>query len=739
MIAEHSQRKRRRTLALLGPDGYVKTAVRRLILGKDCCDSEGPMNEQSSNIVWSSCCSDRSLTILEAPGHVDYLSFVDIALKVCASTILALPLLDDTQEPRPAEPLPVEMAAHWALHVEQVGRPMGVVLHASSFGSGPLREADVEKSFGKALDDIRQLGLRPVVLSAPAVDAAGNLSSLSALEAFSSSAKAAVYREQLRLDLMLPENADITTAVANATRRREVVPVVFVAAPSGGSGSTTTTLDELIGQILPSVGEAVDGTEAGTWQGLDMETGSSVEVLPRASEPFAGIAFQTTYLEKGAWKAFDLLVVRGTLRPGQQMVNATVGNGEVIRAERLEPGGGCCEGLDQELIDEACPGDVVRVTMPAEGGLPGTGGSLCWWCDPDTPIRLPVLHEQAYASIAGAYYTLAVGLEQVSSPSKQNALLGALARTIEQDQSLRIECADGTEVRLTACGSEQLRRLRRRLRMDFGLRLPLRPCQISCRSTLRRPLRVHARAYERTSSGGITALARCAPLARGTGVRVREPSAALMSQLAGDEGFEAFTRGVLRGCKKGFPVADHGDRGPRTVWLPLDDVEFELLALGRPAEGLWSIGQRCGADLLTLVGARCVQAVLEAAGKGSDSSRLPALRVLEPLTEVTVQVPKHHVHEVLSLLRSRGGEVQSICRLRPQLVSVEALLPQRDIRRLGQVLAERTRSTATFTTHDCPDYTVVADADEDLALAVAGGSEMRKAKGCPSWLWTQEP
>lgn len=707
----------RRTFALLGVDVAAKRAVCKLLLGDShpgpalAQDGDDSLRERhdvaQSHRLWCSCScrGDSHYTLVDAPGHVDFLAFVDIALRVCSGALLVIPVIappgqgnlarsstrDRSIAPR-RRPVHAELATHWVHRTEHTQKPMGIVFtaesldlreepHEASVRHGFEEFQAAEAAFQKALKDLERLGLHPAVLSKPGFDeAAGVLTSLPASSV-----------DEAGSDLL-----------ASQCQKRDIVPVVFLLhGASEKSRAGGDALAFLAGRLLPAVGDVVDGKEAGSWEGVDVPTGEKVMVCPRGEgSPFAGVAFQTTYLQGGSLKAFDLLVVRGSLRPGQQIINTTMGNGQIVfTPPRLELGGGCC-GAD---VEEALPGDVVRITLPVAlpEAAPGTGG-LCSWCDPSALVRLPVLHQQAYADLAGDHCTREVCLDAAGQDRGHNdAVLAALAKSVEEDQSLRLEFSDDAHVSLTACGAAHMRSLRRRLQSIWGVSLSLRQRPIQYRATLRTPRRVQAEA----SAGGrkLAVSARAFPLPRGTGVRVSARSD-ILRRIGGAAGLEAFARGAKRSCRRGIPLPPGAGR---CDVLQLADMEIRLCHIGAP--GGEAAPACLSRSLLRAAGDRCAQGATEVGKAGASP-----LLLLEPLVDLSVSLPLARAKRVLKDLKSRGATVRKLQTLRPMLVSIKAEVPLRRLHCYDQALAKLSASTARFTMEE-HGYTEVPLAEERRA------------------------
>jgi len=370
---------------------------------------------------------------------------------------------------------------------------------------------------------------------------------------------------------------------------------------------------------------------------------------------------------------------------------------------------------------------------------------LCWWCDPEAPVRLPVLHEQAYASLAGTHCTFAVHLDGMQSV-QQEALLGALERAIEEDQSLKIECAEDAEVQLTACGSEQLRRLRHRLHDQWGVELPLRPYRIAYQVTLR-----HSEIVQFSIAAGASQLSasiRLFPVRRGRGVRVLATEQVL--NVIGYCGLDAFAQGINYTCSCGIPIvgqpcADH----PRCtcsckkceipcncVHIPVADVGFELLNLevvspyfSNSLPSIW----------LYAVGVKCLEKATKLSHRktgGTDGQMKKNLfRLLEPVMRVSLNVPPIFMRKVVSDIFSRGGQITALRKQCRRLVTIEATVSKRRLRRYGQALAALCRSTATFKAQH-KGYAEVSSSDAAQVIPGIGKEWSRPPhKTCPLTLW----
>mmetsp|Transcript_31246 Transcript_31246/g.57147 ORF Transcript_31246/g.57147 Transcript_31246/m.57147 type:complete len:813 (-) Transcript_31246:307-2745(-) len=714
-MKEEQARPQRRSVAVLGQESHAKALVRNTLL-QDLPNKASDEPTWATK-VWCSCTSP--LTLLEAPAHVDFLPFVDIALRVCASSLMVIPFAPSKSgdQAGPSMPEGAEMAAHWVRRVEAARRPLSIVLCASASDQQHTSLKAANDAFFKALQDVRLLGLRPVVLSAPA-DSNGSWTCQSVLG--SNSGPSSMYWNEMLNAIgwrkrRQPTSNEVLDALKARCARLELVPVVCMTEADLQKESQATlhrsgrdVLQDLVAKVLPGLGDIVDGMEAGCWQGVHPISGKSESVRPVSNEPFAGIAFQTTYLENGACKAYDMLVVRGTLRPGQLIFNATTGSDSIIQVPDLQPGGGCCG-----KVEIAFPGDVVRVTLPAVDVHPGTGG-LCSWCDPDSSVRLPVLHEEAYALLAGGHCSHTV---QLGGPQEER-LLGALMRSIEEDQSLRLEFGvSGSRVRLTSQGVEQLRRLRARLARLWGVDLALEREKLTYGSSLKCEVEV-----ETTSRHDHQVVGRIVPLPAGSGVKGFVQRSALRQprSIPLDEASEAFTKGVQEACRDGIQLA--------TGRFPLADLQVELLSVDSTA---------ASAQQLHVAGSRLVQNFAAGASLRSSAGLVhgttdiqahlaqSALVLLEPLAEINVQVPTSHADKVLQHLYVNGATIRGVQLVRPMLASVKARIAHRRLQGYGDRLAKLTQSTGTFATQSCGHTPILETDITGIAAAMLDNSTMR--------------
>jgi elongation factor G len=477
--------------------------------------------------------------------------------------------------------------------------------------------------FDAAVESLRELGIKPVVLTLPI----GNESSFSGvvdllrMRAVGAQGERDVpaeladaardARQQLvetvaecddaLLEKYLEEGAladdEILRGLVAGTRSRAIVPLLC---GSATQGLGVSPLLWAATQLLPSA------ADRSAWAAL--EGGATVEPAPEA--PFSALVFKTV-IDRYAGTLSVLRIVSGTLKPDATVLDATHGSKERIGKLMLLRGG---EHVD---VPEAGPGDVVAVAklksvhtghaLSAEKG----GAHLR-----EIPIPQGVI---SYAI-------------QAKSKGDEDKVYASLGRLVEEDPTLHLgrEASTG-EFLLTGMGELHVRTTVHKLQRMFGVEVELKTPKVPYRETITRKAE-NVEGKLKKQSGGKGMYGVCyltvEPRPRGEGIE-------FVDEIVGG----AIPRNLIPAVEKGIQEACLA--GPLAGY-PVVDIRVRCID-----------GKHHSVDsnemAFKLAGSFGFKAAVEQAR--------PVL--LEPIMNVEVSAPTQFVGDIMGDASSRRGRVQS--------------------------------------------------------------------------------
>ncbi|MFE2244902.1 elongation factor G [Streptomyces virginiae] len=377
-----------------------------------------------------------------------------------------------------------------------------------------------------------------------------------------------------------------------------------------------------------------------------MADGSEQERAPDPAEPFAALAFKVTATPTG--RLTHLRIYAGTLRKGGTVLDATTGRtervGRILRvqADRHE---------DRE---EAVAGDIVAV-IGLKSARAGTT-----LCAPGAPLVLEP------PTVAEPVVSVAVEAGQNADTGR---LASALARLAEEDPSLVVRSDPETgQTVLSGLGELHLEVAVEKIRRGHGVEVVVGRPQVSYRETVVRGVTglVHRHVKQDGGAGQFAhVVLDVEPL--------EEPVFEFRSTVVGGRVPQEYARAVEAGCRDALaagPLGGYPVTGLRVTLTDgathsKDSSEMAFRAAGR-------FGLR-------------------------EALRLSTMELLEPIAEVTVNVPEDAVGSVLGDLAARRGRVSGQAAESGTAV-ITAAVPLAELFGYASRLRGRTQGRGVFTT-----------------------------------------
>ncbi|MFD8579526.1 elongation factor G [Streptomyces virginiae] len=377
-----------------------------------------------------------------------------------------------------------------------------------------------------------------------------------------------------------------------------------------------------------------------------MADGSEQERAPDPAEPFAALAFKVTATPTG--RLTHLRIYAGTLRKGGTVLDATTGRtervGRILRvqADRHE---------DRE---EAVAGDIVAV-IGLKSARAGTT-----LCAPGAPLVLEP------PTVAEPVVSVAVEAGQNADTGR---LASALARLAEEDPSLVVRSDPETgQTVLSGLGELHLEVAVEKIRRGHGVEVVVGRPQVSYRETVVRGVTglVHRHVKQDGGAGQFAhVVLDVEPL--------EEPVFEFRSTVVGGRVPQEYARAVEAGCRDALaagPLGGYPVTGLRVTLTDgathsKDSSEMAFRAAGR-------FGLR-------------------------EALRLSTMELLEPIAEVTVNVPEDAVGSVLGDLAARRSRVSGQAAESGTAV-ITAAVPLAELFGYASRLRGRTQGRGVFTT-----------------------------------------
>ncbi|WP_415939787.1 elongation factor G [Streptomyces sp. 039-1] len=437
----------------------------------------------------------------------------------------------------------------------------------------------------------------------------------------------------------------LATALRDLTRTGEGVVVLC------GSAYRNRGIEPLLDAVVAYLPSPLDVPAVrGTHRGVEEVRAADPEA------PFAGLVFKVNATAAG--RMTYLRVYAGTLEKGQAVTD--VGTGRTERVGRILR----IRADRHAELESAVAGDIVAVIGPKSARA---GATLC---DPAAPLLLepPVVADPVVSVAVEARTNTGTG-----------RLVSALTRLVEEDPSLVVRTdAETGQTLLSGMGELHLEVAVEKVRRAHGLDVVVGRPRVAYRETVARG--VSGLVYRHVKQdGGAGQFAHVVldvePL--GTpAVDCAEGSAAgfvFRSAVVGGRVPQEFVRAVEAGCRDALaegPLGGHPVTGLRVTLTDgsthaKDSSEMAFRAAGR-------LGLRA-------------------------ALRACAMRLLEPVVEVTVTVPEDAVGGVLGDLAARRGRVTGSL-TRGGTAVLTAAVPLAELFGYATRLRSRTQGRGVFST-----------------------------------------
>ncbi|MEU0601143.1 elongation factor G [Streptomyces sp. NPDC006393] len=442
--------------------------------------------------------------------------------------------------------------------------------------------------------------------------------------------------------------AALVSALRDLTRTGDGVVVLC------GSAYRNRGIEPLLDAVVAYLPSPLDVPAVrGTWDGTEQERAAD----PAA--PFAALAFKVNATATG--RLTYLRVCSGTIEKGATVWDATARRteriGRILRvqADRHAP------------LERALAGDIVAVV----GLKSARAGSTL--CDPGAPLVLEP------PSVAEPVVSVAVEARRRADADR---LASALGRLTEEDPSLVVRTDPETgQTVLSGMGELHLEVAVEKLRQAQGIDVNVGRPRVALRETVVRGVSgVLYRHVKQDGGAGQFAhvLLDVEPIEPIEPIAPNEPAESdsgfvFRSVVVGGRVPQEYVRAVEAGCRDALaegPLGGHPVTGLRVTLTdgathPKDSSEMAFRTAGR-------LGLR-------------------------EALRACAMRVLEPVVEVTVTVPEEAVGGVLGDLAARRGQVSGQA-ARARTAVVTATVPLAELFGYATRLRSRTQGRGTFTT-----------------------------------------
>ena len=431
-----------------------------------------------------------------------------------------------------------------------------------------------------------------------------------------------------------PTPEQLARLIHDAVDHRAVFPVLC------GSAAKPIGVDRLLDficQVGPAPGETgpVEAVRRGEPVELEIDSGGSpvALVFKTRIDDFLG---QISFLK----------VLSGTIRSNDTLVNSRTSDKE--RLHNLMT----FTGSEHHGVDRTTAGSILAVTKLGDVRTGDTLSDDASLSAPITPPPTPV-------------YGVAI---HATAPAQEDKLASALRRFATEDPSLKIRQDPTTrQTVLSGAGEVHIRVVRARL-ARMGIDFEVEDMKVAYLETLARPADVDARHKKQSGGHGQFAVAsvRFEPLPRGGGYEfdTEVTGGAIPRNLIPAVG-SGIEEAMSHGGKYGFPMVDLRAVCYDGKHHSVDSSEMSF----------------------KIAGSLALKQAIEQAG----------IAVLEPVSEIWVEVPDAHQGDVLGDLNSRRGQVFGT---EPGSVAgtsvIRAHVPTSEIRSYVMDLRSMTGGTGTF-------------------------------------------
>lgn len=650
-----------RSFALIGHAGDGKTSLGEALLHRaGAISTLGRVDQGTSHLsylpeekerhhtltssVFAFDWNGKHVTLVDTPGDPNFIPDAEITVPALDGAVLVVSAVDGVK---------VGTERIWR-HAGGAGVPCLAFVNA----------LDRERAdFAGAVESIRKLGTRPVLLTLPigqetelrgVVDllamktvspGGGGEIPPELLEAASTErqrlVEAVAECDDALLEKYLEEGTltdeEVLRALGKGVRDHAILPVLC------GSATALVGTELLLRaaiDLLPSP------LERAPWPAEDLSDGKAHPLEADPGGPFAAVVLKTV-IDRYAGTLSVLRIVSGTARPDMIVLDATTGSRERLGKLFVMHGGEHVE------VPEAEPGDVIAVAKLKDVH---TGNVL-------TAEKGGVhLHE---LSIPKGVISYAI---QAKAKADEDKVHTSLGRLVEEDPTLHLgRDASTGEFLLTGMGELHVRTAVQKLKRMFEVEVELKKPKVPYRETITRKVEnVEGKLKKQTGGKGMYAVCYVSvePLPRGSGFE-------FVDEIVGGSIprnlIPAVEKGVLEalqhGSLTGNPVVDIRVRCIDGKHHPVDSNEMAF----------------------KLAGSYGFKAALEQAR--------PTL--LEPIMNAEIQVPDARVGDIMGDLSSRRGRVQA-SEARGGAQAIRAQVPMSEMLEYASVLTSLTGGKGTF-------------------------------------------
>ena len=391
-----------------------------------------------------------------------------------------------------------------------------------------------------------------------------------------------------------PTQEQLEQLIHDAVDHRSVFPVLC------GSAAKPIGVDHLL-DFICRVGPAPDDTGPA----IAVRGGESVELEMDGSGSPVALVFKTR-IDDFLGQISFMKVLSGSIRTNDTLVNSRTGDKERLHNMMS------FTGADHRSVDHVVAGDILAVTKLGDVRTGDTLSNDAALSVSITPPPTPV-------------YGVAV---HASAPAQEDKLASALRRFAIEDPSLMIrQDATTRQTVLSGAGEAHIRVVRARLER-MGIDFEVENMRVAYLETLARPADVEAKHKKQSGGHGqfAVAMVRFEPLPRGAGYEfdTEVSGGAIPRNLIPAVG-AGIAEAMANGGPRGFPMVDLRAVCYDGKHHSVDSSEMSFKIAGSVA----------------------LRQAVEQVGSA----------VLEPISEVRVEVPDSYQGDVLGDLNSRRGQV----------------------------------------------------------------------------------
>ncbi|GAA1995190.1 elongation factor G [Microbacterium pumilum] len=597
---------------------------------------------------------ESALTLVDTPGHPDFVGGVDTALTVADVAAVVVSAVDG---------ITAGTRGVWAA-AEQAGVPRILIVTQEDRARADFRRivSDLRATFGDHLWPI-ELPLGEEQDFHAIADVLGEHALVyddtghHREEAMPAAAEAEehdlhvsvtediVSHDDAQLEAYLdgnePSAGELETTLAREVASGEAVPILLC------SGLTGTGIDRVV-DLLCALSPTSRDHDSRIIVGGSAETddGTEVRVAPRPDGETVVHVFRTV-ADPFVGQIAMLKVLSGTLRPSDRLRNATTGAEERIPA------------LFRLRGDQHVPVDALRTgEVGAVAKLTGSPSGSVLWTRPHGSARpAPLPHRQP---------VYAVSLTPATQ-SDDAKLSTALARLLAEDQTLLIDRAGGATI-LRGLGETHVAVAVERLARVLGVEVTTGPAPVAYRETIAGSAQAEGKLKKQSGGHGQFAVVqlRLSPLPPGGGFE-------FVDAVVGGSVPRSYIPAVEKGARDA--LAAGGPQGH-----PVVDVRVELYDGKSHSVDSSEMAFRTAASL-------GVKAALADAGTV----------VLEPVSIVTITVPPDLQGPVLTDLSSRRAHVNATETTADGETRIVASAPEAELARYVLELRSLTGGQAQLT------------------------------------------